>query len=823
MTPASRLKPAQLCDDPRSLERSIVNHLHYTLAKDKYSATEQDFYEAVALSVRDHMVGQWIQTQQRYYKEDAKRVYYLSMEFLMGRTLSAALINLDLYDAVEEAVKHLGQDLGELIELEPDAGLGNGGLGRLAACFLDSMATLGIPGYGYGIRYEYGIFHQKIENGYQVEKPDNWLRYGNVWEIPRPEFLYPVKFGGKVLEYVDSSGRLKHEWIDYEEVMAMAYDTPVPGYGNNIVNTLRLWSAKSSRGFQLQYFNHGDYIRAVEDMNRTENISRILYPNDNFLLGKELRLRQEYFLTSATLQDIMRRYTKIHSGFDDFAGKVAVQLNDTHPALAIPELMRILLDEYGESWETAWDITVRVFGYTNHTLLPEALETWPVDMIGRLLPRHLQIIYEINRRFLDEVNHRYPGDVDRRRRMSLIAEDGEKRLRMAYLCVIGSHDVNGVSALHAELLKENVFNDFNEMYPDRFSNKTNGITPRRWLKQSNPGLSSLITEKIGEGWITRLDELQRLEEHLEDNDLIERWVTSKIENKRKLARFIMQEHHIEVNTDSLFDVQIKRIHEYKRQLLNVMHVIHLYNEIRANPGGDFVPRTVILGGKAAPGYKTAKLIIKLVNSVADVVNHDPIVGDRLKIFFLENYRVSLAEKIIPATELSEQISTAGTEASGTGNMKFALNGALTIGTLDGANVEIREEVGEENIFIFGMTAEEVFRLKQEGYRPRDFYESDSDLKKVIDMIDSGYFSPEKPDLFRPLVRNLLDGGDNYCLLADFRSLVECQKEVSGLYRDTVSWTKKSILNVARIGKFSSDRTISEYAREIWDVPVSGEK
>jgi starch phosphorylase len=802
--------------DAESLQRSFANHLECSLAKDTYSATRLDLYKSLAYSIRDRLVERWIATQQTYYRKDAKRIYYLSLEFLIGRTLGNSLVNLNLVDECHRAMHEIGFNLEELAEMEWDAGLGNGGLGRLAACFLDSMATLELPAYGYGIRYEYGIFFQRIKDGYQVEVPDNWLRYENPWEIPRPEYLYPVDFYGRVHQYIDTDGVFKTEWLDTQQVMAMAYDTPIPGYCNNTVNNLRLWAAKSTREFDLSYFNEGDYIKAVEDKQSSETISKVLYPNDNFFEGKELRLKQQYFFVSATLQDAIRRYVKAHDSFDGFADKVAMQLNDTHPAIAIPELMRILVDIDGMAWEKAWELTVKTFAYTNHTILPEALEKWPVSLLGRVLPRHLQIIYEINRRFLEEVARRYPNDNERLRRMSLIEEGEEKKVRMAHLAIVGSHKTNGVAALHTELLTTQVFKDFYEFFPERFTNKTNGITQRRWLKKCNPALSKLITQAIGGGWVKNLDELKKLAPLAADKNFCADWQRVKAANKRRLADYILHNNGIRVNLDSIFDCQVKRIHEYKRQLLNALHAIALYNRLKSNPGAAFTPRTIIFGGKAAPGYYMAKLIIKLINSVAEMVNNDPALGDRLKVVFLENYRVSLAEMIFPAADLSEQISTAGTEASGTSNMKFALNGALTIGTQDGANVEIRREVGDENIFIFGLTTPQVAELKRSGYKPSEYYHRDAELKQVIDMIADGFFASGKRELFRPVVSSLLNN-DQFLLLADFPAYAACQQRVSLAYLQQEEWTRKSILNVANMGIFSSDRTIREYAREIWGV------
>ncbi|MBM4054643.1 MAG: glycogen/starch/alpha-glucan phosphorylase [Planctomycetes bacterium] len=805
-----------LSTDPESLKKSFARHLESSLAKDAYTATRLDLYTSLAYTVRDHLIDRWIATQQTYYNNDVKRVYYLSLEFLIGRVLGNNLVNLDFLDECHRAMHELGYDLEELVELEWDAGLGNGGLGRLAACFLDSMASLELPAYGYGIRYEYGIFLQKIIDGYQIETPDNWLRHGNPWEIERPEHLYTIQFHGWVNQYYDANGMLKNEWKDTQNVMAMAYDTPIPGYKNNTVNNLRLWSAKSTREFDLSYFNQGDYIKAVEDKQKTETISKVLYPNDNIYEGQELRLKQQFFFVSATLQDVIRRYKKTHTTFDHFADKVAIQLNDTHPSIAIPELMRLLLDIEGLPWEKSWEITVKTFGYTNHTILPEALEKWTINMLRNVLPRHLQIIYEINHRFLEEVARRYPGDAEKLRRMSLIEEDYGKRLRMAHLAIVGSHSVNGVAELHSEILKSHVFKDFYEFFPDKFNNKTNGIVPRRWLKKCNRSLAKLISKHIGDGWISNLDELKKLIPLSGDESLHAEWQEVKRENKVRLARFIQQTHGPDIDVNSIFDCHIKRIHEYKRQLLNILHVITLYNRIKKNPSGSVVPRTIIFSGKAAPGYYMAKLIIKLINSIAQMINTDSRISGKLKVVFLANYSVSLAELIIPATDISEQISTAGTEASGTGNMKFALNGALTIGTLDGANVEIRNEVGPENIFIFGHTAQEVEELKRRGYHPFDYYQQNQELVEVINMIASGFFSPSNKDLFKPITDSLLHH-DQYLLFADYASYIRSQEQAGQTYQNQYEWTKKAILNVANMGKFSSDRTIQEYAKEIWDV------
>ncbi|NWS55038.1 PYGL protein, partial [Chunga burmeisteri] len=740
----------------------------------------------------------------------------------MGRTLQNTMINLGLQNACDEAIYQLGLDMEELEEIEEDAGLGNGGLGRLAACFLDSMATLGLAAYGYGIRYEYGIFNQKIRDGWQVEEADDWLRHGNPWEKARPEYMLPVHFYGRV-EHAATGAK----WVDTQVVLALPYDTPVPGYMNNTVNTMRLWSARAPNDFNLRDFNVGDYIQAVLDRNLAENISRVLYPNDNFFEGKELRLKQEYFVVAATLQDIIRRFKaskfgstdSVRTVFDSFPDQVAIQLNDTHPAMAIPELMRIFVDIEKLPWNKAWDITKQTFAYTNHTVLPEALERWPVDLVEKVLPRHLQIIYEINQRHLDHIASLFPNDVDHLRRMSLIEEGGTKRINMAHLCIVGSHAVNGVAKIHSEIVRTQVFKDFAALEPEKFQNKTNGITPRRWLLLCNPGLAELIAEKIGEDYVRDLSQLTKLHDLVDDDLFIREVAKVKQENKVKFALYLEKEYKVKINPSSMFDVHVKRIHEYKRQLMNCLHIITMYNRIRRDPANLFVPRTVIIGGKAAPGYHMAKMIIKLINAVAQVVNNDPVVGSKLKVIFLENYRVSLAEKVIPATDLSEQISTAGTEASGTGNMKFMLNGALTIGTMDGANVEMAEEAGEENLFIFGMRVEDVMELDREGYNACEYYDRLPELKEAIDQIKSGCFSPDEPDLFKDVV-NMLFHHDRFKVFADYEAYVKCQEKVSELYLNSKAWTKMVIRNIAAAGKFSSDRTIKEYARDIWHVEPS---
>ncbi|MEI8346364.1 MAG: glycogen/starch/alpha-glucan phosphorylase, partial [Pseudomonadota bacterium] len=806
-----------LKNDTESIKRGFAHHMEFTQAKTRYTATDFDCYKALAFTANDRLMERWNDTQQAYYHADAKRVYYLSMEYLIGRSLANNLINLGMFDTTQEALQEMGLTLGDLEEYELDAGLGNGGLGRLASCYLDSMATLQLPGTGYGIRYDYGIFEQKIVNGQQVELPDHWLRFGDPWLIVRPEYQFTVELYGKVHTFKDQSGKEVRQLIDANKVNALAFDLPIPGHQNNTVNGLRLWKAEASEQFNLSEFNKGDYLAAVEGRIMTENISRVLYPRDDTFRGKELRLTQEYFFVSASLQDIIRRFKIKENSWDKFPDKVVIQLNDTHPAIAIPELMHILIDKEGLTWDHAWSITTKTFAYTNHTVMPEALEKWAVTLIGNLLPRHLEIIYEINSRFLQEVRKSHPYEPQLWERVSIIEEADPKQVRMAHLAVVGSFSVNGVAQLHTEILKAQLFADFYKIFPNRFNNKTNGITPRRWLAQANPRLSKLITKVIGEKWVTELTQLKKLVPHAADAGLQEEWMQIKRQNKEDLASYIKKNMQIEVNPDSIFDCQIKRMHEYKRQLLNVLHAITLYNRIKHNPKLDMVPRTIIFGGKSAASYTMAKLIIRLITSVAEVINKDPDVGDRLKVVFLENYRVSLAEKIIPAADLSEQISTAGTEASGTGNMKFTLNGALTIGTLDGANIEIMEEVGKENIFIFGKTADEVAELRGRGYNPWDYYNRSPELKETLDLISSAYFNPTEPDLFKPIIENLLQKGDHYFILADFDSFRDAQKKVSELYRDKMEWARQSILNTANCGKFSSDRSVMEYAKEIWKV------
>jgi glycogen phosphorylase len=800
--------------DEASLRRAFLDHLSYSLGKRAVNSTKLDQFFAMALTVRDRLTYRWAQTQETYAKTDAKRIYYLSAEFLLGRALTNNLLALDLYDRAKKLLADAGIDIADLLESEPEPGLGNGGLGRLAACFLDSMATLGYAGYGYGIRYEFGIFEQELKGGWQVEHPDEWLKFGNPWEFVRPEYAVRVGFGGRVEERIDEKGVLVAKWTGAQHVLGVPFDTPIAGFRNNTVNTLRLWQARAGNEFDLKVFNDGDYVRAVEDKNASEVISKVLYPNDHNQAGRDLRLKQEYFFVACAIADIVRRYKKTHKTFDDFAKQNAIQLNDTHPAIAVAELMRVLVDQEGVPWESAWETTVATLGYTNHTLLAEALEKWPVAMFERLLPRHLGIIYELNRRFVRSVMAKFPGDDARVRRMSIIEEGAEKKVQMAHLAVVGSHAVNGVAALHSDLLRRDVLRDFAEMTPAKFSNKTNGVTPRRWLLQCNPRLAAIITEAIGPGWVTDLERLSRLTELEKDAAFIEKIAAAKRANKADFAQYCLERYRMRFDPDSLFDVQIKRLHEYKRQLLNALHVVRLYLDAKRNPDALKTPRTVLFGAKAAPGYKAAKLVIKLINSIADVVNGDIDLGGRLRVAFLPNYRVSLAERIIPAADLSEQISTAGKEASGTGNMKLAMNGALTIGTLDGANIEIRDAVGPENFFLFGLTTEEVMDIQRTGYTPRAIYAKNERLREVIDLVAGGFFSTEDPTLFRPLTDSLIDH-DTYMLFADFDAYVDCQKKVSEAYADSRAWHVKALHNIARVGQFSSDRTIVEYATEIW--------
>jgi starch phosphorylase len=802
--------------DAVSLAISIANHLKYSLAKDQYSSTLYDKFRSVAQAIRDRLIDRWMATQRTYYDQDAKRAYYLSMEYLPGRMLRDSVINLGLAEEFQAAMQELQIDAREIMEVEPDMGLGNGGLGRLASCLMDSLATLQMPVTGYGLRYEFGMFRQRLHEGGQEEEPDYWLRLGSPWEIERPEWTYPVKLYGNTVWGAAADGRPKREWVNVQELWATPSDIPVPGYLNNTVNNLRLWAARGTDLFDFEYFNSGDYIRAIERRTQSETITKILYPNDKNYNGQELRLRQEYFLASASLQDIVRRYLRTHKTLDSFPDKVAIQINDTHPAIAVVELLRLLVDVHGLEWEKAWEMTTAVFGYTNHTLMPEALEKWTVELVGKLLPRHLEIIYEINHRFLEQVTRRFPGDVERMRRMSVIEEGREKYVRMAHLAVVGSHSVNGVSELHGKLLQSRLFADFAQLYPDRFNAKTNGITPRRWLLSCNPGLTILIGGKVGTKWPADLDQLRGLAAHAGDEDFRRRWREVKRRNKERLIPEIEKAVGVRPSPDAMMDVQVKRIHEYKRQLMNILRVVDLYDRMR-KPGGESLPaRTVVFGGKAAPGYDMAKLIIRLITGVAETVNRDPRMEGRLCVAFLENYGVSLAEKIIPAADLSEQISTAGTEASGTGNMKFALNGALTIGTLDGANIEIREEVGAENIFIFGMNAEEVERERAAGYDPRREIEASARLRAVLERVASGAFSPGDRGRFLPVVESLRTR-DPFLVCKDFEAYLACQDRVDQAWRDGETWARMSILNTAGMGKFSADRTAFNYAREIWGI------
>lgn len=800
------------------LKNMIRENVKTLYRKTLEHATSEEIYQATVFAVRDVITENWMKTHDVYYEKDVKVVYYLSMEFLMGRFFGNTLMNLEMFDEVREVFQELGVDYNRVEEAEPDPGLGNGGLGRLAACFLDSLSTLSLPAYGCGIRYHYGIFEQRIENGYQVEAPDNWLEEGDPWGIKRSEYAVEIKFGGNVRAVPKGNGEYRYVQENYQSVMAVPYDYPVVGYGNRTVNTLRLWEAKAKNRLDLKSFNEGNYQKAAEEEILASTLTDVLYPADEHIQGKELRLRQQYFFISATVQRVIDRFKKRHSDFDILPEKVAFQLNDTHPSMAVAELMRVLVDENDVPWTQAWEITKKVCGYTNHTIMSEALEKWPVELFSRLLPRIYQIVEEINRRFCMELVERYGNDPEKIRSMALIA-DGQ--IRMAHLAIVGSHSVNGVAALHTEILKYQELRDFYELNPEKFNNKTNGITQRRWLLHANPKLAGLISEKIGTGWITNLDELEHLLPFVEDEDFRHRFIQIKRENKERLAKYIWEAKGIEVDPDSIFDIQVKRLHEYKRQLLNILHIIGLYNQLRMNPGLDMVPRTFIFGAKAAAGYQRAKQIIKLINSVADVVNHDTSIGGKIKVVFLENYRVSLAEKLMPAADVSEQISTAGKEASGTGNMKFMLNGAITIGTMDGANVEICEEVGKENIFIFGMTAKEVQQKYLTGYDPWSVYNMNQEVRMALNSLINGTFDPNL-NLFRELYDSLLSGfggrADEYFVLEDYADYARAQKDIDRAYRDREEWAKMAIRNTAKSGKFSSDRTIRQYAEEIWHLP-----
>ncbi|HLD46838.1 MAG TPA: glycogen/starch/alpha-glucan phosphorylase [Desulfobaccales bacterium] len=800
---------------PETLAQALLDNLYYVQGRLPELATRNDWYMALAYTVRDRLLHNWLQTL-KIIRQDVKVVSYLSAEFLLGPQLGNNLINLGIWEQVKEAVSVQGLKLEELLEQEGEPGLGNGGLGRLAACYLDSLATLEVPAIGYGIRYEFGIFDQEIRDGWQVEITDKWLELGNPWEICRPEIAYRVGWKGYTETYMDAGGHQRVHWVPGAVVRGEAYDYPVPGYRNRVTNLLRLWAAEAVESFDFADFNVGDYYGAVQEKVYSENVTKVLYPNDEPEVGKRLRLGQQYFFVSCSLQDMIRIHLLRQKSLDSFHESFAVQLNDTHPAIAVAELMRLLVDEHLLAWEQAWEITRKTMAYTNHTLLPEALETWPLPLFAEHLPRHLEIIYEINRRFLDELRLKYSLDEDRVRRLSLIDEAGGKSVRMANLACAGSHAINGVAALHSELLKQTVLKDFHDLWPEKFLNVTNGVTPRRFLALSNPALSRLITRKIGEGWVKNLEELRRLEDFAEDMGFQRDWRRVKLENKQALAAIIQERTGVEVDPESLFDIQVKRLHEYKRQHLNVLHIITLYNRLKRHPELEITPRTFIFGGKAAPGYCMAKLIIKLINSVAEVVNGDPDVKGRLKVVFFPDFNVKNGQFVYPAADLSEQISTAGKEASGTGNMKFAMNGALTIGTLDGANVEIREEAGPENFFLFGLTAEEVADLRAGNYRPMGYYERDQELQEVVDLMSSGYFSRGDTQLFQPIVASLLYQ-DEYMLLADYRAYVDRQDEVGHIFRDEKRWTRMSILNAARMGKFSSDRAIREYCEKVWGV------
>ena len=824
-TPANPFIPKQhsimrqppLGTDAISVMEDFRRYFGHTLGWGKSTMAGYPVYASLATVLRDRLIERWRHTQRAYDEADGKQAYYLSLEFLMGRAMGNAMLNLDMQQETADAMRNFGVKLEDVQEQEADAGLGNGGLGRLAACFLDSCATLQLPVTGYGLRYEYGMFRQRIEGGRQIEDPDHWLRNGNPWEVERPELTVRVKFGGHSDLYTGNTGKLHARWVDTQDVMALPFDVPIPGYCNGTVNTLRLWKSTATEEFNLKEFNAGSYTEAVAAKNAAEHITMVLYPNDASENGKELRLRQQYFLASASLQDVLRRWVEKHGeDFTQFAAKNAFQLNDTHPTCAVAELMRLLMDEHHIEWDEAWRITRETMAYTNHTLLPEALERWSVSMFGRLLPRLLDIIYEINARFLEQVSLRWPGDVSRMRRMSIIEEGNQPQVRMAYLAIVSCHSVNGVAALHSALLQQYLFHDFYELWPEKFNNKTNGVTPRRWLAWSNPELSALIDASIGEGWRTDLAQLQNLRKFADDEAFRAQWHKIKQDNKQRLAAMVQRDCGVAFDTNAMFDVQVKRIHEYKRQLLNVLHVIHLYDRIKRGDTADWTPRCVLIGGKAAPGYDMAKRIIRLVNAVAEVINQDPDTKGLLQLVFLPDYRVSAMEVICPAAELSEQISTAGKEASGTGNMKFMMNGALTIGTLDGANIEIREEAGEENFFLFGLTAEQVEAIRG-NYDPAAIVAADEDLRRVIDLLRSNHFNLFEPGLFEPIVQKLLNPHDLWLTIADFRAYVDAQNRVGAAYRDQEGWTRMSILNTATSGKFSSDRTIADYNRDVWGL------
>nr|CRH05785.1 GT35 : Glycogen phosphorylase [Candidatus Magnetococcus massalia] len=802
---------------PTFIKEKLVNYMVHDVGKDPEVAHERDWYYAVVYFVRGILSERRIRKNRKLREEKSRRVYYLSMEYLIGRNLMRTIQDLELDELMRSALVDFDQNLDEIIGCEVDSALGNGGLGRLAACILDSIANQGYPGMGYGIRYEFGMFSQDIEHGQQVEHPEHWLRFGNPWEFEQPNVKFRVRFNGKILCYKDSDGEETCKWVDSDDVIALAFDTPLSGHKTPSMTNLRLWSARATNDFDLRYFNEGNYEEAVRDKAVSENLSKVLYPNDSTLRGQELRLKQEYFFVSASLQDIIARFMLEHGDLQQFPDKVVLHLNDTHPSLAVPELVRLFCDEYGMKFDEAWALARRSFTYTNHTLLPEALETWPIAIMEHVLPRHLQIIYRINHVFLKEVKHQYPGDHHILGRVSLV-DDHAKAIRMSHVCIAGSYSVNGVAALHSRLMQEGLFNDFFKMRPDTFTNVTNGIDQHRWLGLSNPELAKLLEETIGDEWVSNLPAIAKLAPHADDAAFRARYRAIKHGNKERLAKLIKERTDVELPTDALFDCQVKRIHEYKRQLLNVLHVITRYLRIREGRETSPVKRAVIIAGKAAPGYHMAKQIIRLVNDVASIVNNDPAVGDKLKLVFIPNYNVSKAEIIIPGSELSEQISTPGMEASGTGNMKFGLNGALTIGTLDGANVEMKEEVGDENIFIFGMTADDANRLRDEGYDPYSYYEQNEELRRVMEMIRDGYFSPDDPGRYSDLYNALIFGGDHFLLLADYADYIACQEKVDEVYQDQEKWTRMSILNTAYMGKFSIDRTVNTYAENVWKVP-----
>ncbi len=810
-------KISKLGMDKKSFTEAFKHYYLYRLGRDQHCRSPHYAYTANALSICDRLIERWKNTYNSYREADCKKAYYLSMEFLIGRSMSNAMLNLGVEDPVSKALYDLGIEIEELIDAEPDAGLGNGGLGRLAACFIDSCATLQLPVVGYGLRYEYGMFRQTIENGYQVEKPDHWLKNGNVWELERPEYTQRVKFWGHTEIQTDENGKSHTVWANTHDILAVPFDMPVPGYKNGTVNTLRLWKATATEEFDLEEFNAGDYAEAVAQKNTAENITMVLYPNDANENGKELRLQQQYLLASASLQDVIDNWVGRHGAdFTDFAAKNCFQLNDTHPSISVAELMRLLVDIHGLEWEEAWKITRQTMAYTNHTLLPEALERWSVNLMSRMLPRLMEIIFEINARFMAEVSTHWPGDFDRMRRMSIIEEGHEKQVRMAYLAIVGSYSVNGVAELHSKLLQEGLFKDFYELWPEKFNNKTNGVTPRRWLAGCNPDLAAFITKTIGDGWITDLSQLEKLKPYADDAKFRKKWRELKQLNKQRLVDYKKSEHDVDIDVNALFDVQVKRIHEYKRQILNVLHVIHLYDRIKRGDTDNWTNRCVLIGGKAAPGYAMAKKVIKLINNVAEVINNDPDVGDKLKLVFMENYRVSAMEIICPGADLSEQISTAGKEASGTGNMKLMMNGALTIGTLDGANIEIREEVGDDNFFLFGLTEEQVEALRGQ-YNPQEYIDQDSDLQGVMRLLECGHFNQFEPGIFDDIIASVKSPSDPWMTIADFRSYVDAQRKVDEAYQDKERWTRMSILNTASSGKFSTDRTISDYNNDIWKL------